>query len=75
MLLEYLETRLDAATLGALERHLAACQPCVAYLNTYRRTRELTGASGSAEMPDELKTRLREFLLSQISAPAGADPA
>jgi anti-sigma factor RsiW len=63
MLLEYLETRLDEPTLAALERHLETCSPCVAYLNTYRRTRELTTTSGRLEMPDEMKTRLREFLL------------
>ena len=73
MLLEYLEARLDATALAALERHLAACAPCVAYLNTYRRTRELTAASGRADMPDEMKARIGEFLLRQLSA--GADPA
>jgi anti-sigma factor RsiW len=66
MLLEYLETRLDAPTLAAFERHLAACAPCVAYLNTYRRTRELTATSEHVEMPDEMKTRIREFLLRSI---------
>jgi anti-sigma factor RsiW len=73
MLLEYLETRLDEPTLAALERHLEACPPCVAYLNTYRRTRELAATSGRVEMPDEMKTRLREFLLTRLRA--GDDPA
>jgi anti-sigma factor (TIGR02949 family) len=63
MLLEYLEARLDTSALAAFERHLAVCPPCIAYLNTYRRTRELTAASGRVDMPDEMKTRIREFLL------------
>jgi anti-sigma factor RsiW len=67
MLLEYLETRLDARTLAAFERHLVACAPCVAYLNTYRRTRELTATGGPVEMPDEMKTRIREFLLARLT--------
>ena len=67
MLLEYLETRLDAHTLAAFERHLAACAPCVAYLNTYRRTRELTATSERAEMPDEMQTRIREFLRTRLT--------
>lgn len=73
MLLEYLEAQLDAATLAAFERHLAVCPPCVAYLNTYRKTREVTGAAGRVEMPAEMKTRVREFLLTQLCGPA--DPA
>jgi len=73
MLLEYLEARLDASTLAALERHLAACAPCVAYLNTYRRTRELTATAERADMPDEMKARLRDFLLAHLRG--GGDPA
>jgi anti-sigma factor RsiW len=73
MLLEYLETRLDTPTLAAFERHLAVCPPCIAYLNTYRRTRDMTGTSGRVEMPDEMKTRIRDFLLTQLRA--GTDPA
>lgn len=71
MLLEYLEARLDESALAALERHLAACAPCVAYLNTYRRTRELTAASERADMPDEMKARLRDFLLAHLRAGGG----
>lgn len=65
-LVEYLETTLSPEVLAAFERHLASCAPCVAYLNTYRKTRELTGAAGRVEMPEEMKTRVREFLLSRI---------
>lgn len=67
MMLDYLEATLTPAMLGAFERHLAGCAPCVAYLRTYRRTRELTGTAERVEMPAEMKTRLREFLQTRLS--------
>lgn len=67
MMLDYLETTLTPTMLEALERHLAGCAPCVAYLRTYRRTRELTGTTERVEMPAEMKTRLREFLQTRLS--------
>ena len=48
-----------------LERHLAGCDPCRAYLATYRTTRALVSAAAAVEMPDEMKTRLRRFLAAQ----------
>jgi anti-sigma factor RsiW len=66
LLSEFLEASLDSEVATELERHLADCPPCRAYLNTYRRTRELTGQVGRVEMPEEMKTRLREFLLRQL---------
>ena len=66
LMLEYIEETLSAETLTAFERHLASCAPCVAYLATYRKTRELTGTAGRVPMPDEMKTRVREFLLGQL---------
>jgi len=70
LMAEYLESALGPELLAALERHLADCRPCVAYLNTYRKTRELTGQVGRIEMPEEMKHRLRQFLLDQLSGRA-----
>ena len=70
LLADYLETTVTPETLAALEEHLAGCQPCQAYLRTYRRTREVTAASERATlppaMPVEMKARLRSFLLAQL---------
>ena len=66
MMLEYLETTLTPATLAAFERHLAGCPPCIAYLRTYRRTREVTTAGERVEMPAEMKARIREFLQTRL---------
>ena len=70
LLADYLETTVTTETLAALEEHLAGCQPCQAYLRTYRRTREVTAAAERATlppvMPAEMKARLRTFLLAQL---------
>jgi CheY-like chemotaxis protein len=38
---EYLDAELTPATLGKIEAHLRACEPCRAFLATYRKTKEL----------------------------------
>ena len=66
LLIDFLETSLTPQMVEAFEAHLEACPPCVAYLNTYRKTRELTGAAGHVEMPEDIRARLREILLKQL---------
>lgn len=66
MLMGYLEATVDADTAELFERHLAVCPACVAYVNTYKRTRELTGRAERVEIPEDMKQRLRELLLQQL---------
>ena len=66
-LADYLDAALSPEAVADLERHLALCPPCVAYLNTYKRTRELVGRTGPADMPPEMKSVLRTFLLDQLA--------
>jgi len=66
LLADYLESALGQERMRELEEHLAGCEPCRAYLNTYRATRHLVGREGRAEMPPELKARLREFILGRL---------
>ena len=70
LLADYLDFALSPERLGELERHLAGCDPCQAYLNTYRRTRSLTGQTERVAMPDEMRDRLRQFLLRVLSKEA-----
>ena len=67
LLADYLEAALSPDGLAELEAHLRDCPPCIAYLNTYKRTRDLTAEAGRVEMPEEMKARLRNFLLKKIS--------
>jgi anti-sigma factor (TIGR02949 family) len=66
LLADYLEAELPPETGDRLAVHLAGCQPCQAYLNTYRRTRDVTRAAGRVEMPEEMRARLRGFLLERL---------
>jgi len=70
---DFLESVLTADRLAEFERHLEGCDPCQAYLNTYRKTRHLTTQSERVEMPAEMRSRLRDFLLRQLSANPGRE--
>ena len=66
VLADYLDRALPPEIAADLERHLAGCEPCRAYLATYRRTRALGAQAARLEMPDEMKARLRQFLLERV---------
>jgi anti-sigma factor RsiW len=66
VLSDYLQDALTPEVAADLERHLADCVPCRAYLATYRRTRALGAQAARLEMPDEMRTRLRDFLLARL---------
>jgi anti-sigma factor RsiW len=65
---DYLDGILSPEVVEEFERHLSVCPPCVAYLNTYRRTRELTRRTGSVVMSESMKANLREFLLERLAS-------
>ncbi len=67
LLADYLESALTVERVAELEAHLAGCEPCQAYVNTYRRTRSLTGETERVDMPEEMKARLRQFLLRTLA--------
>ena len=67
LMLDYLEEALTPEVLEEFAQHLRDCRPCVAYLNTYKRTRDLTGQVARVPMPDEMRARLRELLVRQLS--------
>lgn len=69
LLADYLEQSLAGDVAAELERHLADCAPCRAYLATYARTRALGAEAQRVEMPAEMKARLRRFLLEQLERP------
>ena len=66
ILADYLESTLSPELVAKLEEHLRDCAPCRAYLATYRKTKSLAADAGRVEMPEEMKTRLRELLLAQL---------
>jgi anti-sigma factor (TIGR02949 family) len=68
VLAEFLDQTLSHEAGEALEAHFIDCPPCRAYLRTYRATRGLVGEAGRVEMPPEVRARLRQFLIDQLSA-------
>ena len=68
LLADYLESTLTEAQVAQLEDHLRACEPCMAYLRTYRRTKELAARTERVEMPAEMMDRVRQFLVRLLSS-------
>lgn len=69
VLVQFLGATLDAEAALQLERHLAGCDECRAYLATLRRTVGVVGKATRTEMPDELRRRLRAFLFERLRLP------
>jgi len=61
-LADYLERRLPPDVQADLERHLDACQACVAHVRTYRSTVTLLRSLCDDELPSELRRSLQAFL-------------
>jgi anti-sigma factor RsiW len=66
ILADYVDGVMPAELAAELERHLAGCEPCRAYLATYRKTRELGAAAGRIDMPAEMQARLGRFLADRL---------
>ena len=62
LLLDFVEGHLPSDTHAALQQHLAGCPECVAVVRTYQSTRSLLRSLTDADLPPELRTRLRAFL-------------
>ncbi len=68
LMADYLESTLTEEQIAEFEEHLDGCDACQAYLNTYRWTMEVTARSQRVEMPAEMRRRLHDFLLRQLSS-------
>ena len=67
LLADYLESILCRGQAERLEAHLAGCEPCRAYLRTYRRTQALAAQTGRVAMPEEMRDRLRRLLMEALA--------
>ena len=69
LLSDYVDGELAPELRESLARHLEACPPCERFLRTFQKTRDLCRESLLSEMPDELKSRLRDFLRQRLPKP------
>ena len=60
----YRDNELTPDQRDAFERHLAVCQSCVAYLETYERTIALARAAGDDPVPDDVPESLVQAILA-----------
>lgn len=66
LLCDYLDGTLPEEESKALESHLAACPPCVTFVNTYRSTGRWCRKALQTELPPELGDKLTAFLRGKI---------
>lgn len=62
LLLDYMTGELDPETVSAFQDHLRLCPDCVAFLNTYKKTVQVTRSLRYESIPAELERRVRRFL-------------
>jgi len=62
LLVDYLDGDLDRKTSRDLEDHLKDCVPCRQFIDTYKTTIKITKKVEPAEIPIELKDRLKSFI-------------
>jgi anti-sigma factor (TIGR02949 family) len=69
LLQHFLDGELSQEDTQHLREHLQGCTPCVDFLRTYRATPGLCRRALAHKMPQELSTKLTEFLRSKIKPP------
>jgi len=59
----YIDAELDPSLCEEIERHMAGCNPCVAFLNTLKKTVVLyRNCSEQDDVPQEVHIDLHHFL-------------
>jgi anti-sigma factor RsiW len=71
LLTDYVDGTLPRTTSELIDWHIEGCGPCVAFVNTFRATRQAVSrlAAPPPPMPDELKQRLLKVLCSGADRP------
>jgi anti-sigma factor (TIGR02949 family) len=68
LLQEFLDGELTPEDTQHLREHLQGCAPCVDFLRTYRATPGLCKRAMAQKMPQEMSSKLTEFLRSKIKS-------
>lgn len=62
LLCDYLEGDLPKEEQQELDRHMRECPPCMAFLNTYKKTSQICRSLRPEDIPQEMRERLEAFL-------------
>ncbi len=62
---DYFDGSMEAQLRTELDSHVAKCVPCVNFLRTYGKTRELCRQLKPEEIPEDLKVRLKAFVVAK----------
>jgi anti-sigma factor RsiW len=68
LLSDYLDGSLNEEKKAALEEHLSYCPPCITFMRTYRATSKVCRKHLARAMPEEVSSRLHDFLNKAIAA-------
>ena len=68
LLMDFLEGVLPADLHAALEKHVAGCPRCTAFVASYRATPRILREATEASLPPDLEASLRDFLRSRTTA-------
>ena len=67
IIIDYLEDSMDPVFKEEFERHMGDCSSCLAFFETYKKTRDLTKEIKCDDIPPDVQDRVRAFLKKKIS--------
>jgi predicted anti-sigma-YlaC factor YlaD len=66
-IIDYLNGDMKPETTTLFTDHLQGCTDCVAFFNTYQSTVRAARSLSYDDIPDEMRTRVHQFLLKTIA--------
>jgi anti-sigma factor RsiW len=68
LLMDFLEGVLPAEISAALEKHVASCARCAAFVASYQATPRIVREATAAALPADVEASLRAFLRDRTTA-------
>jgi anti-sigma factor RsiW len=68
LLLDFIDGEMPPEEARHLREHLSGCAPCIDFLRTYKATPGLCRRALAQRMPEEVSTKLTEFLRARIKS-------
>ncbi len=66
LIIDYLEGSMDPLLKEEFDRHMEDCSSCLAFFETYKKTKDLTQNMVCDDIPDEVQTRVKDFLKKKV---------